>query len=134
MRGVGRIVWVFLLVLFASPRLLAQQGAGVLIGTVTDAATQQPLADVVATVTSPALQGEQVVVTDSTGLYRIPDLPPGVYTVRLDKEQYKAYASDEIALRADTTLRVNAELLPESLKAEEVVIRASRPTVDVGSI
>src|SRR6185436_8945488 len=133
MRALIRIVCVVLLVVCASPRLFAQQGAGVLVGTVTDAATQQPLVDVVATVTSPALQGEQVVVTDSAGLYRIPDLPPGVYTVRLDKEQYKPYARDQITLRADTTLRVNAELLPESLKAEEVVIRARPPTVDVGS-
>jgi hypothetical protein len=32
---------------------------------------------VVVTVTSPALQGEQTVVTDKSGAYRIPNLPPG---------------------------------------------------------
>src|SRR5437667_10629449 len=31
--------------------------------------------------TSPALQGEQVVITDDTGQYFITALPPGVYTL-----------------------------------------------------
>jgi hypothetical protein len=117
-----------------SPRtVFAQQGAAVLVGTVIDTSTKQPLADVVATVTSPALQGEQTVVTDNGGLYRIPGLSPGVYTLRLDREKYRPYVRDGIALRSDTTIRVNAELLPEGLKAEEVTVVARPPTVDVGS-
>jgi hypothetical protein len=127
-------VCALFIVLFATPRVLfAQQGAGVLTGTATDTSSKRPLADVVVTATSPALQGEQTVVTDSSGLYRIPDLPPGVYTLLLDKENYRPYSRDGIALRADTTLRVNAELLPESLSAEEVTVVARPPTVDVGS-
>jgi outer membrane receptor protein involved in Fe transport len=113
--------------------LFAQQGAAVLTGTVVDASDKSPVGDVVVTVTSPALQGEQTVVTDSTGLYRVPDLPPGVYTLRLDKEKFKPYAREGITLRTDTTIRVNAELLPEALKAEEVTVVARPPTVDVGS-
>jgi len=129
--------WVACVILVAcwlSPRaLFAQQGAGVLTGTVIDAATKEPLGDVVVTATSPALQGEQTVVTDNSGVFRIPDLPPGIYALRLDKERYRPYARDGIQLRVDTTLRVNAELLPESLKAEEVTVVARPPTVDVGS-
>jgi hypothetical protein len=111
----------------------AQQGMAVLSGTVVDAATKQPVPDVVVTVTSPALQGEQMVVTDSSGLYRIPSLPPGVYTMRLEKEQYKPYSRENITLRADTTIRMNADLLPEALKGEEVTVVARPPSVDVGS-
>jgi hypothetical protein len=111
----------------------AQQGAAVLTGRIEDAATKQPVADVVVTVTSPNLQGEQIVVTDSTGQYRIPNLPSGAYTLRLEKEQYKPYARPDITLRADTTIRVDASLLPESLKAEEIVVVGRAPTVDVGS-
>jgi len=113
--------------------LLAQQGAGVLVGTVIDTSTKEPLVDVVVTATSPALQGEQTVVTDSSGLYRIPALPPGTYKLTLDKEKYKPYAREAILLRADTTLRVNAELLPEGIKADEVTVVARAPVVDVGS-
>lgn len=67
----------------------AQIGASVLTGNVVDAATKAPVADVVVTATSPNLQGEQVVVTDSTGLCRIPQLPPGTYTLRFEKESYR---------------------------------------------
>lgn len=108
-------------------------GAGVLTGTVIDSATRQPAADVVVTVTSPALQGEQVVVTDASGQFRIPNLPPGAYTLRLDKEAYRPYSRDGIDVRVDSTIRVNSELLPEALKAEEIVVVGSAPTVDVGS-
>ncbi|KYG06832.1 TonB-dependent receptor [Sorangium cellulosum] len=108
-------------------------GSGVLTGTVLDASTKKPAADVVVTVTSPALQGEQVVVTDPSGQFRIPNLPPGAYSLRLDKETYRPYSRGDIELRVDSTIRVNSELLPEALKAEEIVVVGSAPTVDVGS-
>ncbi|WP_437651161.1 TonB-dependent receptor [Sorangium sp. So ce362] len=112
---------------------LAQTGNSVLIGRVIDASSKAPVADVVVTATSPALQGEQLVVTDGTGQYRIPNLPPGDYTLRLEKESFKPYARGGIAVRSGTTLRVNVELLPEALKAEEIVVVGRAPTVDVGS-
>ncbi|WP_437581724.1 TonB-dependent receptor [Sorangium sp. So ce887] len=112
---------------------LAQTGNSVLIGRVIDASSKAPVADVVVTATSPALQGEQLVVTDGTGQYRIPNLPPGDYTLRLEKESYKPYVRSGIAVRTGTTLRVNVELLPEALKAEEIVVVGRAPTVDVGS-
>jgi hypothetical protein len=108
------------------------QSTGVLTGAVLDASTRQPVADVAVTATSAALQGEQTVVTDGAGSYRIPQLPPGNYTVRLEKEAYKPYASGGITLRVNSTIRVNVELLPSALK-EEIVVVGKAPTVDVGS-
>jgi hypothetical protein len=105
----------------------------VLVGTVRDAATQQPLRDVVVSVTSPSLQGEQTVVTDAAGQYRVPNLPPGVYTVRLEGDGHRPFSRGAINVRTDTTLRVNADLLPEGLQAQEVVVVGTAPTVDVGS-
>jgi hypothetical protein len=111
----------------------ASTGTGVLTGTVVDASDKKPASDVVVTATSPASPGEQVVVTDSSGFFRIPDLPSGVYSIRFEKDGYNAGSREGIALRSDTTLRVNEELLPSSLKAEQVVVIARAPTVDVGS-
>ena len=119
-------------ILYEAPAY-AQQGAAVLTGKVVDAATKKGVKDAVVTVTSPSLQGEQIVTTDNTGTYRIPSLPPGVYTLNLDKEGYRTYQRDQVQLRADATIRLDADLLPEGLKAEEVVIVAHSPTVDVGS-
>jgi outer membrane receptor protein involved in Fe transport len=111
----------------------AQLGTGILTGQVVDASTKKPLVDVVVTATSPALQGEQTVVTDASGTFRIPNLPPGEYHLRYEADTFRPYARDGISLRATVTLRVNAELLPETLKAEEVTVVAKAPTVDVGS-
>jgi outer membrane receptor protein involved in Fe transport len=120
--------------LLASGSAVAQ-GTGVLQGRIVDASTKKPLGDVVVTATSPALQGEQTVVTDGSGQYRIPNLPPGDYSLRLDRDTYRPYARGGITMRSSSTIQVNAELLPEqvTLKAEEIVVVGKAPTVDVGS-
>ncbi|MDB4945494.1 MAG: oar1 [Labilithrix sp.] len=120
------------IVILAASEARAQVGGANLTGRVTDASTNAPVADVVVTITSPNLQGEETAVTDANGLWRAQSLPVGDYTIRLDKESYKPFARTGIGLRADVTLRVDSQLLPESLK-EEVVVVATNPTVDVGS-
>ena len=102
---------------------LAQGATSVLTGNVADAQTHAPVADVVVTATSPSMQGEQVVVTDSTGLYRIPQLPPGTYTLRFEKESYRPFSRTGIEVPADRTLRLNVEILPETAGA----VRANGP-------
>lgn len=119
-------------VMSATAEVRAQAGEATLTGKVIDASTKAPVPDVVVTITSPAVQGEQTVVTDGEGYFRAGSLPPGKYQIRLDKEQFKPYARGDIELRADVTIRVDAELLPEGLK-EEIVVVAAPPTVDVGS-
>ena len=104
-----------------------------LTGNVLDASTPRPVADVVVTATSPALQGERVVVTDASGLYRVPQLPPGTYTLRFEKETYRPYTRTGIEVTADRTLRLNVELLPEVAGSETVTVVGTPPVVDVGS-
>jgi outer membrane receptor protein involved in Fe transport len=114
---------------------LAQSSSSVIIGTVVNAdpgANKKPIADVVVTATSPNLQGEQTVVTDAQGQYRIPQLPPGVYTLRFDSQGFKPFARSDIQLRLNRTIRVNVELLPEAF-TETIEIAGTPPTIDVGS-
>lgn len=130
----GRVVPVLaaLWVVATAGPALAQVGTGTLVGTVKDAANQKPVADVVVTVTSPALQGEEIAVTGKNGDFRVGGLPPGDYTVRMDKETYRPYSRGGIKVRADVTLRVDTQLLPDDLKTDIVVV-GRPPTVDVGS-
>jgi hypothetical protein len=109
------------------------QGNSVLIGRVIDTSTKAAVANVVVTATAPELQDEQVVVTDGSGQYRIPNLPPGNYTLRFESESFKPYSRGGVALRASSTIRVNIELLPTTLKAEDIIVVGRAPTVDVGS-
>ncbi|RYZ33026.1 MAG: TonB-dependent receptor, partial [Myxococcaceae bacterium] len=106
--------------------------SSVILGTVINTEDKKPAADVVVTATSPNLQGEQTVVTDAQGNYRIPQLPPGTYTLRFEKETFKPYARPEIQLLLNRTIRVNVELLPDSFTSTVDVI-GSPPTIDVGS-
>ena len=130
----SRIAWTLAAaqIVITAPAL-AQLGRAVLTGKVVDATNQAPVGDVVITLTSPALQGEQVAVTDETGAYRIPNLPAGEYQIRAEKESYRPFSRPGIALRADATIRFDAQLLPEAIKGEEVVVEAQAPTVDVAS-
>jgi len=110
------------------------QGTSVLQGRVTDASTGNPVADVVVTATSPALLGEQIVVTDGTGQYRIPNLPPGDFTLRFEKESFKPASRGGVGLRSAVTIRVDMQLLPEAVQGgDEIVVVGRAPTVDVGS-
>lgn len=111
----------------------AQLGTGVLTGRVVDVSTQQPLADVVVTATSPALQGEQIVVTDASGTYRIPNLPPGLYELRFEADAYHPLARANLEIASTVTVRLDVELLPTTLAAQEVTVVGAAPTVDVGS-
>jgi len=108
---------------------------GVITGQVRNAATKAPIPDVVITVTSPALQGEQIVVTDAGGNFRVPQIPPGDgYSVSADGgTQFKPSARGGIKLTSGSTVRVNIELLPENAGVIEQVVEARAPVVDVGS-
>lgn len=121
------------LVLLLTQHAAAQIGTGVLTGKVVDTSSGQPLEDVVVTATSAAVQGEQTVVTDASGTFRIPSLPPGDYAIRYEADRFHPFSRDGINLGAGATLRVDAQLLPEELAAKEVTVVATAPTVDVGS-
>jgi hypothetical protein len=109
------------------------QGTAVITGIVVDAATNAPVPDVAVTAVSPALQGEATALTDATGTYRITQLPPGVFTLRLEHESYKPYARTDVNVRTDRTVRVNVQLLPDALQGDTVVVVAKPATVDVGT-
>ncbi|QDE93838.1 VWA domain-containing protein [Myxococcus xanthus] len=137
MHSVARSVLCVFLLLFALPSL-AQADAGehpntsTIIGTVRNAYRRVPVANAVVTASSPNLQGELRVSTDARGSYRIPQLPPGDYTLTFEKEGFKPYTRSAIQLRLNRTIRVDVELL-SALPAELVGVVGAPPTIDVGS-
>ncbi|MCP3165826.1 carboxypeptidase-like regulatory domain-containing protein [Myxococcus qinghaiensis] len=118
-----------LLGLFGS-QALAQSSA--LVGTVVEARSLQPMADVVVTVTSPTFPGDLVVLTDAQGTYRVPELSPGTYTLVFEKESYQPFMRDNVQLRLNRTLRVNITL--PLLLTEPVEVIGKPPHIDVGAL
>ncbi|NBD08577.1 YfbK domain-containing protein [Corallococcus silvisoli] len=130
---------VALLVVFTSP-VLAQSGAeaggsSVILGTVIDAVTKEPLPDVVVTVTSRARPDLRLTsVTGTMGRYRIPLLPAGVYTLTFKRQAYETAAREGVQLNVRRILRVNTQLIATPLLlAETVEVTGSRPSIDIGS-
>jgi outer membrane receptor protein involved in Fe transport len=109
------------------------QGTAVITGKIINSADKKPLQDAVVTVTSPSLQGEQMVLSDASGQYRIPQLPSGNYTIRVDADGFRPYSRGDIQLRIDRTIRFNVEMLPEGGLSEDITVTAAPPTVDVAS-
>lgn len=119
----------------SKPQVTAQReqgGMGAIRGTVIDTQSRQTLSDVVVTAIPSSREAEHVTVTDAKGEYLLPRLPSEAYTVRYEREGYKPHARRPIQIRSNRTLRVNAELLPDSLN-ESVEIVGHPPTIDVGS-
>jgi hypothetical protein len=78
------------LVLMASfASMVAAQGVqtGTIRGVVTDA-QDLPVPGVTVTVSGPAVQGSRTAVTDMTGSYTVPALPPGVYAVTYELQGF----------------------------------------------
>ena len=57
----------------------------------------------------------------------MPNLPPGTYVVRVDKEDHSSFEQPGIVLRSSTTLRVDGVLVPATTKAEEIYLTADAP-------
>jgi len=111
------------------PALAAAQTTGTLFGTVSsDADAVMP--GVTVEVTSPALQGTRTTVSDGTGVYRLPFLPPGAYHVTFTLEGFaKEQADVQVSLGRDTTLDV--KIRPQT--AAEITVVATAPVIDTTS-
>ncbi|WP_224371040.1 mucoidy inhibitor MuiA family protein [Hyalangium versicolor] len=114
-------------------RAPAPEALGAISGVVTSTDGRGRIADVVVTATSPSTPEEFVVVTDSQGQYQFPkQMPPGVYSIRFDREGFKPFVRADVTLRSGHSLRVAVELLPEAF-TEMIEIAAAPPAIDVGS-
>jgi len=115
--------------LLALPALA--QSTGTLSGQVVDANTQQPVADAVVIAQSPALQGEQTAVSDTSGSFEITLLPSGGYSLTVQREGYQPFTQQGLKVNIDRTIRVKLSLVPESLKEQAIEIVAQRPSISV---
>src|SRR5438045_9282007 len=94
--------------LLALPALA--QTTGSLSGQVVDANSQQPVGDAVVIAQSPALQGEQTVVTDTTGAFEITLLPAGTYSLTVQPETYPPFTQPGLRLALDRAIKVQVWL------------------------
>ena len=118
---------VVLSVLSFSAALWGQAVNGTLLGTVTDSTGAAVAnANVIATLTSTGAQHASI--TNASGNYTIPDMQPGIYTIAIDAKGFKKVEQQNINLLANTTVRVDAGLLPGSV-SETILVTTAPPVL-----
>jgi outer membrane receptor protein involved in Fe transport len=129
-----------LVAVFAAPerdaRAQASSTVGAIRGQLKDKATGEAAVGATIVATSPALQGEQVVLADETGLYFLTALPPGSYTLTV-------YFNDGTFTRGNVTVAVGKEAVVNITvdsaattgkpKGETIEIQGTAPVIDQGS-
>jgi len=117
---------------------LAQGSAtvGSLRGQIRDKAANEAAVGATVVATSPALQGEQVVITDENGAYFITSLPPGVYTLTVyynDGTFSRGNVLIQVGKEAVVNVTIDSGAATGKPKGEVIEIRGSAPLVDQGS-
>ena len=125
--GKGILAFGFVLLL---PVVASAQAA--ISGVVKDA-SGAVLPGVTVEASSPALiEKVRTTVTDGTGQYAIPDLRPGVYSVKFTLTGFATVERDGVALSGTFTARINADMRVGGLE-ETIKVTGETPVVDIQS-
>jgi hypothetical protein len=101
-------------------------------GVVKDKSSGEASVGATVVATSPALQGEQVVIADETGGYYITSLPPGVYTLTVYYNDAK-FSRQDVLVQVGKEVVVNIQIDTAVSKGETIAIQGNAPIVDQGS-
>jgi len=110
------------LVVVAMPAAAQTSQTGSISGRVTYNGEGMP--GVTIQISSPAAQGDKVVVTQTNGDYISPFLPPGDYTVTFSMDGFKNQTA-EVKVSNQQVRRLDAEMVDESFEGEIEVFGAS---------
>ena len=102
--GVRGFVLVCAMALVAAPAV-AQIGAGALTGEIADR-DSGALPGVAVTVTAVGTNRARTVVTDGTGAYYVPGLPPGVYRVHVELSGFRPITHAGVRITTGETVRL----------------------------
>src|SRR5688572_22765454 len=89
--------------------VISQSDRGTITGTVQDA-TGAVVPEAKVTLTNTLTGVNFTVPTTSVGDYTVPQLPPGIYTIRVEKEGFRPATVTGLNLNASATLRADATL------------------------
>src|SRR5579871_4287886 len=109
--------------------LLAQQETGSVIGTVSDPSGLS-VAGAEVTVKNQSTAATYTSVTDSTGLWRAPQLNPGLYDISVAAKGFSTLLRKDVEVRVADRLRVDFTLQVGSV-AETVNVTESTPLLQV---
>lgn len=119
---------VLLLAAMVAPAALGQSEVATLTGAVTDASGAR-LANVMITVTNQQTNVPARSYTTETGLYVIPGLRPGVYSIEAALDQFKQYRRSGVTLQVNQTARIDISLAVGDV-TEKVTVTGEAPVLE----
>jgi hypothetical protein len=102
---------------------------GVILGKIVDS-NGNPIPGVHVIVSGPNLQGVREDYTTEAGTFRIPELPPGLYTVRAEMMGLQTIEQPNIKVALNKTTKLTLEMRVAELE-DTIVVTAAAPVVDV---
>ena len=129
-RYAAGVLVVMAAVLTAAPARAQIQSGSLVVKAVDEQGAVMPGATI--TVTSPALPREMVGVTDASGVYQIPGLPVGSYTIKTALEGFKTVIREGVVVRQGQSTAVDVTVSVGTL-SEAVTVKGESPVVDTRS-
>ncbi len=115
------------LVTFLQMNTVAAQNVGKIAGTITEAATGNPLPGANVTIVGTRMGA----AADAAGEYFILNVPPGKYDLRANLIGFEATVVVQVIVNAGRTTTIDFKLREEVLEGEEVVVQAIRPDIEL---
>ena len=126
MRKLG--VLVSLIQFFFAAAVLAQSNRATITGSVTDS-TGAVAPSVTVTATNVETGVATATVTNSDGIYVIPNLPPGKYAVEFKKDGFETVNEPNIVLESTQVAQLNSKLLVGAT-TQSITVNAEAPVLD----
>lgn len=117
--------------LTAAPALAQIQAGGISIKAVDQQGAVMPGATI--TISSPVLPREIVGTTDAGGVYQVPGLAPGVYTVRTVLQGFQTVIREDVIVRQGQVANIEIAMKVGGL-AEAVTVTGESPIVDTKTV
>lgn len=105
-------ILLFCFMFLASAIAFEANATSTVDGTVIDAESKKPLADVMVVAVNPITKTEHTAITDAKGEFKIAALTPGTYHIKFKKEDYITSDKNKLQVQAKLTHHLNVELSP----------------------
>ncbi len=125
--GIYALVLSFAALLTCLP-IMAQSVSGRILGIVTDKSGGVVVGATVI-VTDVERGAKRTMVTDASGQYVAPELPPGIYTVRVEAAGFKAVERPNIQLEVAKDVTIDVSLQPGEV-TQTVTVTQQVPLLD----
>ena len=128
---VGRVCFAIAALVALTGTMAFAQTTGQVIGTIVDA-QGGVLPGVTVTATSPQLQGSRTAVTDGTGTFRFPTLPPGTYSIKANLAGFQDASQENVTVSLDRSASLSLKMQVAGV-SQTVNVMGSSPVVDTTS-